>query len=404
MNSEKELMIYPAEKIIEDVKVKSNVILYTALFLLFIFFSCGSDAEKKFPPQLDKALDHLIISEHESGRFDGVVIVVKNDSIFFEKALGTADRTWSLPMRVGYRFDIASVNKSFIAALIMLGIEENKLTLDDRLVDLLNQYPYTGGFDPGINLHHLLTHTSGLPDYSAVDEDLAAQDFLKFKRLHLSSSEYIDFISRLDPLFLPGEDFLYSNFGYHLLTIILEDLYDQSFAEILQEKICKPLDLIHTFSAVSNQEVHRNVVEAYLFDGEDGKWIRNNFIDLTLGRRIFSTAKDLYLWARAMDDTTLLSAKSLQLMKTNHLSGIRNDISYGYGWVVFDGKGTYRMGRLPAELPYIIHGGSTEGYKSMLINIRQGEYIISFLSNIGDRVDEMELAAEIINLLNDYYQ
>lgn len=74
-------------------------------------------------------------------------------------------------------------------------------------------------------------------------------------------------------------------------------------------------------------------------------------------------------------------------------------MSYSYGWVVFDKDNRGEMGDLGISRPYIIHGGSTDGYKAMLININRGEYVISFLSNVGDLTQEMQLAQKIINIL-----
>ena len=88
-------------------------------------------------------------------------------------------------------------------------------------------------------------------------------------------------------------------------------------------------------------------------------------------------------------------------MKTNHVKDVDINISYGYGWVVFDGAGAYQMGNLNVDRNYIIHGGSTEGFKSMLINIEQGQFIIAFLANTGNQTHEMELAKSISEILID---
>ena len=74
-------------------------------------------------------------------------------------------------------------------------------------------------------------------------------------------------------------------------------------------------------------------------------------------------------------------------------------ISYGYGWVLVGAGEKSMMGDLGITKPYIIHGGKTDGYKAMLININGGEYVISFLSNVGGRTQEMELAQKIVNIL-----
>jgi hypothetical protein len=138
------------------------------------------------------------------------------------------------------------------------------------------------------------------------------------------------------------------------------------------------------------------LVGAYTF--REGEWRKNSFIDLTLGRRIFSTASDLYKWALAMDDTTFLKIEFLNQLKKNHLSDITNEFSYGYGWVIFDENSSSEMGQLPLDKPYIIHGGSTEGFKSILVNVNHGELIISLLANTGNQTDELQIAREIVKI------
>ena len=84
----------------------------------------------------------------------------------------------------------------------------------------------------------------------------------------------------------------------------------------------------------------------------------------------------------------------------DHLSNIGVNFSYGYGWVVYGEKEKFSMGDLGIDQPYIIHGGSTEGYKAMLVIINGGEHILSLLSNVGDRTNEMELSKAIVQVLN----
>lgn len=349
--------------------------------------------------KLQLQLDSMITHEHLNNHFDGTIVIGSQDTLFFTKAIGTANRVWDIPLELEHRFDICSINKSFISTLIMIAVEEGKIALDDRLVSLLSGFNYSGHFNAQITVHHLLTHTSGLPDYGQVEPSLIENNARLLKRLHFTNVEYVDFISQLQNVGEPDEQFYYSNFGYHLLTIILEDIYGQPFPQILNDKIIEPLSLKHTFSTVSNTAVFENLVEAYNYDSKGDRWNRNQFIDLTIGRRIFSTAYDLYLWGREMSAPSLISKPSNQLMLTNHTKQVNADISYGYGWAVFDGLGSYKMGNLGIDRRYIIHGGSTEGYKSMLVNIENGQYIITFLTNIGDQTNEIDLARKIVHIL-----
>ncbi|PKV50614.1 CubicO group peptidase (beta-lactamase class C family) [Aquimarina sp. MAR_2010_214] len=369
-----------------------------ALCITLISSSCSKQKSLN-TNSLTSRLDSLFEIEHDKNRFDGTAVIGTKDAIVYKKAIGISNRIWNIPMQIDHRFDICSINKSFIAALILMAVEEGKLSLDDHLTDYINTYSYQGKFNQDITIHNLLNHTAGLPDYDQVHPNLSKNQHQIFKRKHFDNNEYIDFISRIPAISNPNQQFYYSNFAYHLLVIILEDLYQLSFSDLLEQKITKPLQLEHTFSTSNNRIVFENIVEGYTYNKTTKNWMRNQFIDLTLGRRIFSSAEDLYHWGKEMSSPVLFNNKQIELMQTNHVSEINQEISYGYGWVVFDGKRQYRIGDIGVNKKYIIHGGATEGYKSMLINIESGEYIISFLANTGDQTNELDLAKKIAVIL-----
>ncbi len=379
------------------------------LLRLFIFLPCllfpvMTYAQDSPSPKLTRKLDSLMESEYQADRFHGTLAIFYHDKAYYQKAWGLANRVWNLPMQPHYRFDICSVNKSFICALVLLAEEEGKWHRRDKLVALLKQYaiPYSGSFHPDISLHQMMSHTAGLADYDGVAPNLSANHYRKFKRSHFQNDAYVDFISHLDALSTPGTKFYYSNFAYHILCILLEEAYQKDFDHLLQEKICSPLGLKHTFAGLDNREIFPQLVEAYnRSDPDDDKsWKRNEFIDLTLGRRIFSTSEDLALWAIALQNGSLLSPEMQEVMFSNQVKEVNPDISYGYGWAVFDGKKAYRMGNLGIDKQYIIHGGATEGFKSMLIRINQGEWTLAFLSNVGEQTRELALAQKIVHILN----
>lgn len=377
--------------------------LLVGIIIALSLTACSSKGiELSSAQRLTGQIDSLLLSRADRGVFSGTVAIGTQTEMIHHSAYGIANRTFDLPMRTDFRFDIASVNKSMIAALVMIAVEEGLLTTDERLVNLLEGYSYTGSYHQDITVHKLLTHTSGLPDYNAVNEELAANNYRAFKRLHFSNSEYIDFISRLEPVAEPGTTFHYSNFGYHLLSLLLENLYDMPFDELLKLKISDPLGMDRTYSTTSNEAIFNETVDAYRFDEEAQGWIKNSFIDLTIGRRVFSTSENLYRWAKAMNDTTFLSEESLNQMTINHLNELEEEVSYGYGWVVYNEGDDFSMGNLNIDKPYIIHGGSTEGYKSILINIDDGEWILSILANSGNRTNELELAQGIIEIIKSY--
>lgn len=371
---------------------------FPVYMILILFTACGQDrSEADGQTAKSGRIDSLLSVEFSADRFSGSVAVSGADNMQFAKAYGIADRNFEIPMGLDSRSDIASLNKSMVGMLVMIAVEEEKLTLDDRLTDILSDYEYSGNFHDGITIHQMLTHTSGLPDYDAVNDEFSADGFLRLKRMHFTNEEYVDFISQLMPAGDPGAQFHYSNFAYHLLSLILEERYQTTFGDLIEQKIFKPLGMNTSYSTTDNQKIFGNTVKGYIY--RDGEWFENPFIDLSIGRRVFSTATDLIKWGRALNEPILVSASSLERIKTNHLSDLTSDLSYGYGWVVFDEGESFRMGDLGINKPYLIHGGSTDGYKSLLVNINNGEWVIAILANSGNRTNELQLGGKITRIL-----
>ena len=377
-------------------------ILMISMSILLTSTACEQQESSSIMPPLVNKLDSLIQAANEEDLFHGNLVISKGEEILYSQAIGIANREWDIPFTDSTRLDVASVNKSMIAFLILKAVEEDKLQLETSLRSVLTELGYSTHFDENISLHQMLTHTAGLGDYSHSLGAHGIDNFKTLKRLHFTNPEYVAFIDEIPMIGEPGQQFYYSNFAYHLLCIILEETYQTDFNSLLQEKLCKPLGLKNTFSSADNEAIKPRLAEAYNYDAATNSWKKNNFIDLTMGRRIFSTAQDLHLWAKSIGNEQLLASDLWKKMTTNHISHLSEELSYGYGWVVHPNKSQVKMGHMPTELPFIIHGGSTEGYKSMLININEGQYIISFLSNVGDQTNEIKLAQQIIQILNNH--
>lgn len=374
------------------------------LTITTLLIACSPPAEQNNSARnsLVSQLEKLVNAENKAGYFEGSLAVRHQGKLIYSKSIGQASREWKIPMRPNHRFDIASVNKSFIAVLVLKAVEKGHFKLQDPLVEVLTRLDLKGGFDPKITIHQMLSHLSGMSDYSGITEDLQQNNFLKFKRLRFTNREYVAYISDVPMIGKPGEQFYYSNFAYHVLCVILEESFGLPFDEILQQHIAKPLNLKNTFASSLNEAIKPGLVQGYNYDPQQSVWLTNDFIDLTLGRRIFSTAEDLALWTEAIGQSEILSESSWELMLTNHISVLDENLSYGYGWVIHDQKGNYRMGKLPTSKPYVIHGGNTGGYKAITVNINNGEWVFSALSNIGDRFDEMGFAIKVTTLINEH--
>lgn len=361
---------------------------FFGLMLIAFTLSCGTKNNKL------AEVDAHIQALHLNGKFDGTISIGNRNGLIYSKAFGMADRGWNIPMGADVRLDIASINKSFQAYMILQLTQQGILDLDDKLSDLI---PYTGPHADQISIHQILTHTSGLPSYEAIDDSLKKDNYKVFKRMSFSADDYVSFISQLQPVSEPGKQFYYSNFGYHLLAIILEKKSGKHFSQLLDSMICKPLGLNNTYSPANNAALYERIASSYLPVGQE--FTKSPFIDYSLGRRIFSTSEDLQKWAREMMEPTLISDDLHASMLSNQIGQLNPDISYGYGWAVFDGKGDYQMGKMDLSGRYILHGGATDGYRSLLTMYEDGEWIISHLSNIGDRVNELQLTEDLLKIL-----
>lgn len=372
---------------------------FTLLTLILFLIGCDEIKDTGAGQGAVSTLDSLMLRVAQNQKFSGVILVGDREKTIYKKAWGTANRDWNIPMSTEHQFDIASLNKSFIAVLVLLAEQDGKWKLQDPVTEHFGQGVAKEHFSKKITLHHLLTHTSGLTDYNGVPNDLKFHNYQKFKRLNFTNADYINYIGQLKPLCEPGEEFHYSNFGYHLLALMLEDAYGESFNQLLQRKICVPLGLKNTVSYASNTEVKKGLVTGYAYNAEKDLWNSNQFIDLSLGRRIFSNADDLYVWSKALDHGTLLTENMRSKIQSNHLQHLNPKLSYGYGLVIHDRIHDFAMGNLNLKAPYFIHGGKTEGYKSLMINISGSDLILILLTNSGDQIDELRLSESIIQTI-----
>lgn len=379
-----------------DPLLKSTLIAFIFLFVL----ACS---QRKATTDFSfRAIDSLLKIENKANRFHGSVSIGVDTGIAYTLTLGLANRETETRLTNGHLFDIASLNKSFIATLTVIAHNEGRLNLQDKLVDLIGGFAYTGQFDSTISLHQLLTHASGLPDYEAVPDTLKVNEYEGFKLMHFSNEEYVDFISQLPEKGRPDQQFYYSNFAYHLVAIILESSYECSFNSLLQKKICEPLGLKHTLNVADNQKLNNlslSLALGYQIQ-PSGEWKPNPHIDLTLGRRIFSNTHDLCKWAMAQHDTSWLSKSSLNILHKIHTAHLPNAWPYGYGWVIHTEHDDEPIGNLDLPMAYVLHGGQTDGYKALLMTTKTQKPIsIALLTNSGNQVNELQLVKRIAQLL-----
>ncbi|MCX4967375.1 beta-lactamase family protein [Streptomyces sp. NBC_00654] len=274
------------------------------------------------------------------------VLVTRGPAVVYETRTGAAD--------VGKHFQIASLSKQFAAAAALLLAEDGTLALTDQLVDRVPGCPSSWA---GITVHHLLTHTSGLPHWDpgpgpgpgpGPDPDTDTGPLPP----PLSRVDTIAHVMRLLPLAEPGQRWHYSSPGYVLTALLVEHTTGRPYADILRERVLSPLGLSRTGTTAPG---HR--------DGTG-----NGEMDpscLPGAGDLWSTAGDLARWARALERGHLLGPDSLHRMFTSHIAP---RIQYpmpltvtGYGYGVF-------LGTLAGH-PARFHHGDNPGHRSLLVRL-----------------------------------
>lgn len=317
---------------------------------------------------------HALAEAQAAGdKFMGAVLVAKNGEVLLERSYGFANVEWQLRHTPETKFRLGSITKQFTAAAILLLEERGRLKTDDPVAKHVPDAPAAW---EKITLHHLLTHTSGLPSFTG---------FPDYRTWKLSANDAAKTVQhfRDRPLeFAPGEKFAYSNSGYVLLGHIIERVSGQTYARFVQENLLQPLGMND-----SGYDWNADVLPQRAAGYEPGpKGLRNaSFIDMHVPHAagaLYSTPRDLLRWTEGLFGGKLLSAASLAKMTTPHKS------DYAAGVVVQTLRGRKE----------IAHSGGIDGFNTHLAYYPDEKLTIIVLSNVSSRAPS-ELSRQLSALM-----
>lgn len=263
--------------------------------------------------ELGKKIDAYLTRITPLG-FSGALLVAKDRNVILNKGYGMAIRSENIPNTSETVFSIGSITKQFTAAGIMKLEMQGKLSTNDSISRYFEDVPEE---KKAITLHHLLTHTSGLIDFTGFDyQEVQREETVK---------KILDALLQ----FKPDERFSYSNAGYSLLAAIIEKVSGKTYEQFLHEYLFKPAGM--SFTGYRIPEWDKRVV-AHWYVGEKDNGIPLEkpypFWNLLGNGGILSTTEDMYKWHLALLDDNILSAEAKKKIFTPYL----ND--YGYGWDV----------------------------------------------------------------------
>lgn len=348
-----------------------------------------------FNTQSTDRFEHAITKYQQKHWLNAQIVIAKNEKIIYRKNIGFADIERQVPFSNVTLFPIASISKQFTAVGILLLVEDGKISLHQPISVVINEkHPIWQGKMPEwanqITIHHLLTHTSGLKDYTdeAFDgvENVIDRDMVVFILSQVKDKPL---------LFSPGDSWAYSNTGYLLLYTIMEIFSSQSDVnQFLNNRIFKPLNMTHTFMpSISQERTYINFFNQsvgfpirYVTDIDNlaippKKLQHLHFQAPTLGgASMVSTVDDLLKWNTALYHGEILSEQSLTLFTTIHFSGDVDNCSFG--GPIKHGYGLFITKDNPSNTIYE-HGGWIEGIRAHLSYATGNGVTVLILSNVS---------------------
>ncbi len=308
--------------------------------------------------------------------FNGNILIAKSGNIIYEKSFGYTNYNTKELLNSNSIFETAFISKQFTAMGILILKDKGKLTLSDSLRKFFPELPYSN-----IRIQNLLTHTSGLPDYT---------DALMNKWNHKQiafNNDVIKFLAteKIPPIFKPGEKWEYSNTAYEMLASIIEKVSGLSYNDFMQKNIFTPLGMKHSRvynTRRSSKETIPNYAYGFIYSDSLKRYIlpdsltETSFVIYLDGIEgdgcVNSTTEDLLTWDRAIKNHTLLNeATQKQMLSPQSIMDTTSNRYYGYGVML----GKNEIGN------YVMHGGGWPGYHTMLFRYVDDDITIIVLSN-----------------------
>jgi CubicO group peptidase (beta-lactamase class C family) len=334
-----------------------------------LFYSATAQPDTRQSAEFDK-----VMKEQFPLNETGVTVLVSSrGKIIYKKAYGRANVELNVPMQADHIFRIASLTKQFTAIAILQLMEQQKLNLHDSITRFIPDYPMQG---LTITIEHLLTHTSGIRDYTSIKD--SGQRF----KMDFTPSEMINYFQNQPMRFEPGTRYEYSNSNYFLLGHIIEKITGKSYQQYLEDNFFRPLGMANSFYA-DDKKLIKNRAVGYT---KAGNQIENaTAISMTqpyAAGAILSTVEDLFKWQQALQTYKLVKKETLQKAFTRYKLANGKETSYGYGW---------RFGFIQ-ESPSIWHGGLINGFMTMAMYLPKEDVYVVILSNCNCTSPEIATA------------
>lgn len=303
-------------------------------------------------------LDQQAKAYFDQRQFNGAVLVAEGGKVVLSKGYGMANLEWSIPASPETKFRLGSITKQFTGMSVLLLEQDGKLRTSDPISQYIDKAPERW---KGITIHHLLTHTSGIPNFTSFP------DYAKTMMLAAPPAETLKRVVDRPLDFDPGTKMSYSNSGYTLLGLIIEKASGMRYEDFLRTRILEPLGMKDTGYDSDRTVISRRAAG---YETEPEGTVRNAaFIDMSIPHAagaLYSTTLDLAKWDEGLSAGKLLTPENYK----RYFTADKNN--YAYGWTVAK----------RGEDTVLSHGGGINGFATMIYRVPERKLVVVALSNV----------------------
>ena len=314
------------------------------------------------------SIDRYVEAERARYHIPGASIaVLRADSVVLARGYGYANVELRVPASDSTVYQSGSVGKQFTAAAVVMLAEQGRLSLDDPITRFLPEGP--AGWRR-VTIRHLLTHTSGIADYTDSTLDVR-RDYTEGDLVRLAARQALEFA--------PGDRWSYSNTGYVLLGIIIHRVAGMFYGDFLRDHVFRPLGM-RTTRIISEADIVPNRAAGYRLVNDTLKnqeWVSPS-LNTTADGALYFTVRDLAQWAIALNHWRIPSRTGLEASWTPVRLNSGGTYPYGFGWQITQQRGFRRIG----------HSGAWQGFQTTIQRYPDFDLTVIVLDNLAETAPE----------------
>jgi CubicO group peptidase (beta-lactamase class C family) len=306
-------------------------------------------------------VDEYMQAEMRVNGFSGTILLARGGKPIVARGYGLANAEWDIPNTTRTKFRVGSITKQFTSMAVMQLERQGRLKTQDPICQYLTPCPDAW---QAVTIHHLLTHTSGIPSYTNSPSYVATMMVPK------TVEQMVAGFRDLPLEFEPGAQYKYNNSGYFLLGVLIEKVTGHAYERVLREQIFTPLGMKDSGYDTSGRILP---MRAAGYSRQGSEIVNAAFLDMVQpfsAGALYSTVEDLLTWDQALYTDQLLPAAARSTMFTP----FRGD--YAYGWSV-PTPSPQTFGR-----KQVAHGGGINGFSSMIVRLTDDNITSIVLSNV----------------------